>query len=168
MTNMTARAILLSIAPLAALALPALAQEVESILNQKEWSVGGVGMGGEYFTCAATDASHSDDSLWLQVTETPSRNVINDVSVDHPGGPQATAAILQIGGSRFVLAVNDGDRSSAAAGDGGKIVAAMLSSATLTLQFEGVGAPKAYGYDLAEFPKAYAAMVQHCNAPANP
>jgi hypothetical protein len=44
----------------------------------------------------------------------------------------------------------------------------MLKSATLTLQFEGVSAPKPYGYDLAEFPKAYAAMVEHCGAPAEP
>jgi len=164
---MTARAALLVSAPLIALALPASAQEPETILDQKEWTVGGVRMGGDqYFTCAATDASHSDDSLWLQVTEIASQNVINEVSVMHPGDSQATAAILQIGGDRFVLSVNDGDRFSAAASDGNRIVAVMLKSATLTLQFEGVSAPKPYGYDLTEFPKAYAAMVQHCRAPA--
>ncbi|HZF35848.1 MAG TPA: hypothetical protein VE914_18785 [Candidatus Angelobacter sp.] len=151
------------------LALPTQAQEVVSILNQKEWSVAGVGISAdEYGTCAATDASHADASLWLQVTETPSQNVINEVSVMHPGDPQATAAALQIGSDRFVLAVTDGDRLSAAAGDGGKIVAAMLKNAGLTLQFEGVSAPKPYSYDLAEFPAAYAALVQHCRAPANP
>ena len=42
---MTARAILLSIARARRLALPTRAQEVVSILNQKEWSVGGVGIG---------------------------------------------------------------------------------------------------------------------------
>ena len=168
MTNMT-RAILLLTASLVALALPARAQEVESILDQKEWSVGGVGMGGsEYFTCAATDASHSDDSLWLQVTEIPSRNVINEVSVEHPGESQPAAVILQIGDDRFVLAVTEGERFTAAASDGGKVVAAMLQNASLTLQLEGGGAPKPYSYDLAEFPAAYAALVQHCHAPANP
>jgi hypothetical protein len=90
---MTARAVLLLIAPLIALALPACAQEPETILNQKEWSVGGVRMGGEqYFTCATTDASHSDDSLWLQVTELANQNLINEVSVMHPGDTQATAS----------------------------------------------------------------------------
>lgn len=169
MAHMTARVVLLLSAPLLTLALPACAQEPETILDQKEWPVGGVGMGGDqYFTCAATDASHADDSLWLQVTELASQNVINEVSVEHPGDLQATAAILQIGGDRFVLAVNSSDRFSSAASDGSKIVAVMLTSATLTLQLEGVSAPKLYSYDLTEFPKAYATMVQHCGAPAKP
>ncbi len=86
----------------------------------------------------------------------------------HPGDPQATAAFLQIGGDRFVLAATEGDRFFSAAGDGGRIVAAMLKDASLTLQFEGVSPPKPYSYDLAEFPAAYAALVQHCHAPANP
>jgi hypothetical protein len=150
------------------LALRAWAQEVESILNQKEWSVGGVGISDEYGTCAANDASHSDADIWLQVTETPSQDVINEVSVMHPGDPQATAAILQVGNNRFVLGLIEGERFSSAASDGGKIVAAMLRAPTLTLQFEGVSAPKLYSYDLAEFPAAYAALVQHCHAPANP
>lgn len=140
-----------------------------SILNQKEWSVAGVGIAAdEYGTCAATDASHADASIWLQVTETPGHSVFNEVSVMHPGDPQATAAILQIGGDRFVLAATEGDRFFSAASDGGLIVAAMLKDAGLTLQFEGVSAPKPYSYDLAEFPAAYAALVQHCHAPANP
>jgi hypothetical protein len=149
--------------------LPTRAQEVVSILNQKEWSVAGVGIAADaYGTCAATDASHADADIWLQVTETPSQNLINDVSVMHPGDPQATAAILQIGSDRFVLAVVEGERFGSTAGDGGKIVAAMLKNASLTLRFEGVSAPKPYSYDLAEFPAAYAALVQHCRAPANP
>jgi hypothetical protein len=102
------------------LALPAWAQEVESILNQKEWSVGGVGISDEYGTCAANDASHSDADIWLQVTETLSQNVINEVSVMHPGDPQATAAILQVGNNRFVLGLIEGERFSSAASDGGK------------------------------------------------
>jgi hypothetical protein len=156
-------------AVLITLALPTRAQEVVSILNQKEWSVAGVGVAAdEYGTCAATDASHTDADIWLQVTETPSQNVINEVSVMHPGDPQATAAILQIGSDRFALAVTEGERFSSAANDGGKIVAAMLKNAGLTLQFEGVSAPKPYGYDLAEFPAAYAALVKHCRAPADP
>jgi hypothetical protein len=145
------------------------AQEVVTILNQKEWSVAGVGIGGDkYATCAATDASHADASIWLQVTETPSHGTVNEVSVMHPGDAPATAAVLQIGSDRFVLAVTSGDSFFPATGDGGKIVAAMLKAATLTLQFQGVNAPKSYSYDLAEFPKAYAALVQHCAAPANP
>ena len=148
---------------------PARAQEVVSILNQKEWSVAGVGISADEFgTCAANDASHSDASIWLQVTEIPSQNVINEVSVMHPGDPQATAAILQVGSDRFVLAETEGERFSSTANDGGKIVAAMLKNAGLTLQFEGVSAPQPYSYDLAEFPAAYAALVQHCRAPANP
>ena len=151
------------------LAHPTRAQEVVSILNQKEWSVAGVGISADsYGTCAATDATHADADIWLQVTETPSQNVINDVSVMHPGDPQVTAAILQIGSDRFVLAMTDGDRFVSAASDGGKIVAAMLKAASLSLQFEGAGAAKPYNYDLAEFPKAYEALVQHCHAPANP
>jgi hypothetical protein len=150
------------------LARPTRAQEVETILNQKEWPVGGVGISHEYGTCAATDASHADVDIWLQVTETPSQNLINDVSVMHPGDPQATAAILQIGNDRFVLAVIEGERFGSTASDGSKIVAAMLKNASLTLQFDGVSAPKPYSYDLAEFPAAYAALVQHCRAPANP
>jgi hypothetical protein len=151
------------------LALPTRAQEVVRILNQKEWSVAGVGISAdEYGTCSATDASQADANIWLQVTETPFQNLINEVSVMHPGDPQATAATLQIGSDRFVLAVTDGDRFSSAASDGGKIVAAMLKNASLTLQFEGVSAPQPYEYDLAEFPAAYAALVQHCRAPANP
>jgi hypothetical protein len=145
------------------------AQEVVSILNQKEWSVAGVGISADaYGTCAATDATHADADIWLQVTETPSQNLINDVSVMHPGDPQATAAILQIGSDRFALAVIEGERFGTTASDGGKIVAAMLKNASLTLQFEGVSAPKPYSYDLAEFPAAYAALVQHCHAPPNP
>jgi hypothetical protein len=145
------------------------AQEVVSILDQKEWSVGGVGIGAdEYATCAATDASHADASIWLQVTETPSQGTVNEISVMHPGEPQATAAVLQIGADRFVLATTGGDSFFSGAGEGGKVVAAMLRAATLTLQFEGVSAPKPYSYDLTEFPKAYAALVQHCHAPANP
>ena len=168
MATMTASVVSLVIAPLIALALPAWAQEVQSILNQTEWSVGGVGISDQFATCAATDASHSDADIWLQVTETPSQNVINEVSVMHPGDPQATAAIVQVGSERFVLGVTEGERFSAAASDGGRIVAAMLKNASLTLQFEGVSAPKPYSYDLAEFPAAYAALVKHCHAPANP
>ena len=149
-------------------ALPAWAQEVQSILAQTEWSVGGVGISDQFGTCAATDASHSDADIWLQVTETPSQNAINEVSVMHPGDPQATAAILQVGSERFVLGVTEGERFSSAVGAGGRIVAAMLKNAGLTLQFEGVSAPKSYSYDLAEFPAAYAALVQHCRAPAIP
>jgi hypothetical protein len=169
---MTIRAILHATgATIIALAMiaAARAQEVVSILNQKEWAVAGVGTGAdEYGTCAATDASHADASIWLQVTETPGNGVFNEVSVMHPGDAQATAATLQVGGDRFVLAATNGDSFFSAAGDGGKIVAAMLKDASLVLQFEGVSAPKPYSYDLAEFPKAYAALVQHCHAPANP
>lgn len=147
---------------------PTLAQEVENILDQKEWSVVGVGISDQFGTCAAADASHADADIWLQVTETPSQGVINEVSVMHPGDPQATAAVLQVGGDRFVLAVIEGERFSSPASDGGRIVAAMLKSADLTLQFEGSSAPKSYSYDLAEFPAAYAALVQHCHAPASP
>jgi len=151
------------------LAIPTRAQEVVSILNQKEWSVAGVGISAdEYGTCAATDASHADASIWLQVTETPGHDMFNEVSVMHPGDPQATAAILQIGGDRIVLAATEGDRFFSAASDGGRIVAAMLKNASLTLQFDGVSAPKPYSYDLVEFPAAYAALVQHCHAPTNP
>jgi hypothetical protein len=168
MANMTARVVSLVIAPLIALALPAWAQEVQSILNQAEWSVGGVGISDQFGTCAATDASHSDADIWLQVTETPSQGIINEVSVMHPGDPQATAATLQVGSERFVLGVTEGERFSSAASDGGRIVAAMLKNASLTLQFEGVSAPKPYSYDLAEFPAAYAALVKHCHAPPTP
>ena len=63
--------------------------------------------------------------------------------------------------------MTDGDRFVSAAGDGGKIVAAMLKAADLTLQLAG-GGTKPYSYDLQEFPKAYAALVQHCRAPAEP
>jgi hypothetical protein len=157
-------AVLIALAAIAA----ARAQEVTSILDQKEWSVAGVGIGAdEYGTCAATDASHADASLWLLVTETPGRDVFNEVSVMHPGDPQAAAAALQIGPDRFVLAMTDGDRFVSAAGDGGKIVAAMLKAASLTLQLEG-GSSKPYSYDLREFPNAYATLVQHCHAPAEP
>jgi hypothetical protein len=150
-------------------ARPTRAQEVVSILDQKEWSVAGVGISADaYGTCAATDASHADADIWLQVTETPSRNTINEVSVMHPGDAQATAAILQIGGDRFVLAATEGDRFFSAASDGGKIVAAMLKNASLTLEFDGVTAPRPYSYELAEFSAAYAALVQHCGAPATP
>lgn len=152
-----------------ALSAAARAQEVVTILNQTEWSVAGVGIGADqYGTCAATDASRADASIWLQVTETPGHAIFNEVSVMYPGDAQATAATLQIGADRFVLAMTDGDRFVSAAGDGGKIVAAMLKAAGLTLQFEGVSAPKPYSYDLAEFPKAYEALVQHCHAPAKP
>jgi hypothetical protein len=168
---MTTRAVLYAtgavLIALAAIA-SARAQEVVSILDQKEWSVAGVGIGAdEYGTCAATDASHADASLWLQVTETPGHNVFNEVSVMHPGDPQAAAAALQIGPDRFVLAMTDGDRIVSAAGDAGKIVAAMLKAANLTLQL-AEGDTKPYSYDLQEFPKAYAALVQHCRAPAEP
>jgi len=90
------------------------------------------------------------------------------VSVMHPGDPQATAAIVQVGSERFVLGVTEGERFSAAASDGGKIVAAMLKNASLTLEFDGVTAPRPYSYELSEFPAAYAALVQHCGAPATP
>jgi hypothetical protein len=167
MADMAARAILFATA--FSLALPTWAQEVVSILDQKEWSVAGVGIGAdEYATCAATDASRADASIWLQVTETPGHNLFNDVSVMHPGEPQATAAVLQIGGERFVLAATEGDSFFSATGEGGRIVAAMLKNGGLTLQFDGVSAPTPYGYDLAEFPAAYAALVEHCHAPANP
>jgi hypothetical protein len=167
------RAILSATAALVALALlsalPARAQEVVTILDQKEWSVAGVGIGAdEYATCAATDASHADADIWLQITETAGHDLFNEVSVMHPGDPQATAAILQVGSDRFVLAATEGDSFFSAAGDGGRIVAAMLKNAGLTLQFDGVSAPTPYSYDLAEFPKAYAALVQHCRAPAHP
>jgi hypothetical protein len=173
MARLTTRAILFATAAVAAVAQPpappARAQEVVSILNQKEWSVAGVGIAAdEYGTCAATDASHADASIWLQVTETPGHDLFNEVSVMHPGDPQATAAVLQIGGDRFVLAATEGDRFFSAANDGARIVAAMLKDVSLTLQFEGVSAPKPYSYDLAEFPAAYAALAQHCHAPANP
>ena len=151
------------------LAIPTRAQEFVSILDQKEWSVAGVGISAdEYGTCAATDASHSDSNIWLQVTETPGNDVFNEVSVMHPGEAQASAAILQIGSDRFVLGVTEGDRFISAASDGGRIVAAMLREASLILQFDGVSAPKVYSYDLAEFPAAYVALAQHCHAPANP
>ncbi len=75
MADMTTRTILFATAAVVAVAQPlARAQEVVSILNQKEWSVAGVGIAAdEYGTCAATDASHGDASMWLQVTETPAR-----------------------------------------------------------------------------------------------
>jgi len=90
------------------------------------------------------------------------------VRVMHPRPERGTAAALQIGGERFVLDESEGDDFFSAAGDGGKIVAAMLGAPSLALQFEGVSTPQSYGYDLQEFPKAYAALVQHCHAPANP
>ena len=169
--EMNTRVVLLAAASFIACAMGprAHAQGVVSILDQKEWSVAGVGIGAdEYATCAATDASHADASIWLQVTETPSQGTVDEVSVMHPGEAQATAAVLQVGADRFVLAATSGDSFFATADEGGKIVAAMLKAATLTLQFEGVSPPKPYSYDLAEFPKAYAALVQHCRAPANP
>lgn len=167
---MTTRAIVRATgAAIIALGASARAQEVVSILDQTEWSVAGVAAGADqYGTCASTDASHADASIWLQVTETPGRDVYNEVSVMHPGDAQATAAALRVGDDRFVLAITDGDRFVSADGDGSKIVAAMLKAPDLTLQFEGVSAPTPYSYDLAEFPKAYAALVQHCRAPANP
>lgn len=173
MASISRAAAIATTATLVALALsparPTRAQEVVSILDQKEWSVAGVGISAdEYGTCAATDASQADADIWLQVTETPFQNIINEVSVMHPGDAQATAAILRIGNDRFILAATDGDRFSSAASDGGKIVAAMLKNASLTLQFDGVSAPQPYSYDLAEFPAAYAALVQHCRAPATP
>jgi hypothetical protein len=57
----------------------------------------------------------------------------------HPGDPQASAVTLQVGSHRFVLAATNGDSFFSAAGDGGKIVAAMLKAASLTLQVEGGG-----------------------------
>jgi hypothetical protein len=154
---------------LVALPLPARAQEVVTILDQKEWSVSGVGFGGDqYGTCAATDASRADADIWLQVTETPGHQSFNEVRVMHPGPERATAAVLQIGGQRFVLGETEGDDFFSAEGDGGRIVAAMLGAPGLTLQFEGITGAKPYSYDLTEFPKAYAALVQHCHAPANP
>lgn len=155
--------------PLLALPLPASAQEVVTILDQKEWSVSGVGFGNDqYGTCAATDASRADADIWLQVTETPGHQSFNDVRVMHPDPERATAAVLQIGGERFVLGETEGDDFFSAEGEGGKIVAAMLKAPSLTLQFDGIAAAKSYTYDLSEFPKAYAALVQHCHAPPNP
>jgi hypothetical protein len=154
---------------LLALPHPARAQEVVTILDQKEWPVSGVGFGSDqYGTCAATDATHADAEIWLQVTETPGYQSFNDVRVMHPGPARGTAAVLQIGGERFVLGESEGDDFFSAAGDGGKIVAAMLRAPGLTLQFEGASAPQPYSYHLQEFPKAYAALVQHCHAPSNP
>jgi len=170
MAGVKTRAIFFVTAAVAAVVQPpARAQEVVSILNQKEWSVAGVAIAAdEYGTCAATDASRADASIWLQVTETPGQDLFNEVSVMHPGDPQATAVILQIGGLHFVLAATEGDRFVSAANDGGRIVAAMLKDASLTLQFEGVSGPESYSYELTDFPVAYAALAQHCRAPANP
>src|SRR5262245_43183110 len=128
-----------------ALALAARAQEVVTILDQKEWSVSGVSFGSdEYGTCAATDASRPDADIWLQVTETPGRQSFNEVRVMHPGPERPTAAVLQISGERFVLGETEGDDFFAAEGDGGRIVAAMLRAPGLTLQFEGISAAKPY------------------------
>jgi len=118
-----ARVVLVAAAPFIAFGVAAVAQaqEVVSILNQKEWSVAGVGIGAdEYATCAATDASHADASIWLQVTETPSQGTVNEVAVMHPGEAQATAAVLQVGADRFVLAATSGDSFFATADEGGE------------------------------------------------
>jgi hypothetical protein len=39
--------------------------------------------------------------IWLPVTETPGHDLFDEVSVMHPGGAQATAAILQSGAAFF-------------------------------------------------------------------
>jgi hypothetical protein len=147
--------------------LPAGAQEPMTILEQKEWSVGGVCVGlDQCGFCAATDVSQAGVALRVE----PPRDVSVSLS-DHPG---VSAAVLEIGTGSFALVPSDsagpGESGRFAAGDAeaSKIIQAMRREQSLTIRLAGAPSAAAYRYSLEEFPKAYAAILKACPGAAAP
>ena len=140
--------------------LPAAAQEPMTILEQKEWSVGGVCVGlDQCGFCAANDVSQAGIALRVE----PPKEVSVALS-DHPG---VSAVLLEIATASFTLAPSEDvgpESGHFAAGDAeaGKIIQALLREPNLTLRLSGDASAQPYRYSLEEFPKAYAAILKAC------
>jgi hypothetical protein len=148
---------------LAVLLLPAaaLAQEPMTILAQKEWSVGGVCIGPDRCGfCTATDAAADGTTLRVQ----PPRAV----SLVLPEGRSASAAALAVGGEEITLARGDDGGFAASEADGARIIQAMRRTAGLGLRLGEGAASRSYRFDLAAFPRAYAAMLKACPGAGDP
>ncbi len=141
--------------------LPAAAQEPMTILEQKEWSVGGVCVGlDQCGFCAATDVSQAGIAVRVE----PPKGV-SVALTDHPG---VSAVLLEIGPERFALAPSEdlgpgeSGHFSASDADGAKIIQALRQAPGLTLSLPGDASAQPYRYSLEEFPKAYAAILKAC------
>jgi hypothetical protein len=145
----------LALAGLPAGAVPARAQEVETILEQMEWRASGVCVGADQCgACTATDAAA--DGILLRVTPP------NGVSVEIPRDSKATAAALDFGSLSFTLRRTDAGKFESAGDDGNKIIQVMRNEPGLALRLLGDPVTTPFRYRLDEFPKAYAAILKAC------
>ena len=136
-------------------AVPALAQEPMTILDQPHWRVGAVCVGlNQCGFCYATDAAEDGVTLRVQPPK--------DISLGLPEGQTISAATLTIGGESFTLTDPDGQGFAASESDGSRIIQAMRREASLTLQLVEGSASRSDRYSLDAFPKAYAAMLKAC------
>jgi len=160
MTAPVRRSLAICIACLLLAVVPARAQEVQTILAQQVWWVSGVCVGVDQCGfCSASAGAEADKEVSLHVSSE------DEVSVMAAGKTGTDAATLAIGSHSFTLAGPVDDRFSAAKADAGGILQAMQQETGATLHFDGDAATATYRYDLAEFPKAYAAMLRACRRP---
>lgn len=140
-------------------ASPARAQEVQTILAQPVWWVAGVCVGVDQCGfCQASAGSAADGDIALHVSSDEEVSV----TAENKTGAGAT---LVVGTRNFALAGPEDERFSAAKADAAGIIDALQHAPEATLHFAGDADDATYRYDLAEFPKAYAAMLKACRRP---
>jgi len=135
---------------------PLAGQEPVTLLHQKEWSAGGICIGRDQCGfCSARNASQTDLSLEVAPPDL--------VAVTIAGATQSTTAAIEIGAKRFKLRAGT-RRFVAGRADGRRIIEAMRRVPNLVLHVGDETVSTPYTYSLAEFPKAYNAILKACPA----
>jgi hypothetical protein len=135
------------------------AQEPMTILDQKEWWVAGICLGRDQ--CGFCAASDIVQKVSLRV-EPPKA-----VSVAIPPDRPAAGVLVEIARQTFTLARGEDGSFQATGTAGREIIRAMRHGPSLTLRVT-TDPPIAYRYSLADFPKAYAAILKACPGSAGP
>lgn len=149
---------LLLIVTCVALKAPSRAQEVATILRDKEWRAAGVCVGVDQCGfCWITNNLYPAASLDIR----PPR----EISVLIAGGRDETPVILRIGQQSFSLSPKDGDTFGATEADSIRIIGAMQEAASLTVRVGNPASAARYEFGLAEFPRVYAALLKACRIP---
>ena len=137
---------------------PPVTPQPVTLLHQREWSADGICIGPDQCGfCSARNAPQADISLEVAPPDA--------VAVTIAGATQSTTAAIEIGAKRFRLYAGT-RRFIAGRADGRRIIQAMRRVSTLVLHVGDETAARPYAYSLAEFPKAYAAILKACPAAA--
>jgi len=138
---------------------PTGAQEPVTILNQTHWWVTGGCVGVDQ--CGFCTATDSIQEVLLRV-EPP-----KDVSVSMPPNRPTSGVLIEIGPRSFTLGRGEGGSFQAAGAEAREIIQALRHETSLTLHLTA-DPPATYRYNLANFPKAYAAILRACPGSASP